>query len=240
MSGSVLRNRQAMARAAAEYDLVRVDRATKIYCSGGQTVQALADASLEIRAGEIVALIGPSGCGKTTLLKLLGCIDFPTTGQVLINGRTTSRLSDDQLTRLRRESVGIVFQFFNLVSGLNVSENVGLPLVLQRKGRDEIFARVGAALESVSMGHKTYAMPSYLSGGEAQRVAIARAVIHRPAIVLADEPTGNLDSGNAEAVLRILRDLAAEGQAILLATHSLETAAWCDRTISMRDGRIVA
>ena len=220
---------------------MRVDRVSKIYSGrGNQLVHALVDVSLQIRAGEIVALIGPSGCGKTTLLKLVGCIDFPTTGYVLINGLTTSMLSDKRLTELRRDSVGIVFQFFNLVSGLDVSENVALPLVLQRKGRAEIFTRVAEALDVVSMDHKAYAMPFELSGGEAQRVAIARAVIHRPAIVLADEPTGNLDTRNAEAVLRLLRDLAIAGQAILLATHSPEAAAWCDRTIRMRDGRIVA
>jgi putative ABC transport system ATP-binding protein len=220
---------------------VKVERVTKIYPgTGDQTVRALNDVSVEIRAGEIVALTGPSGCGKTTLLKLVGCIDFPTAGDVFIDDLKVSRLGDDKLTQLRRDRVGIVFQFFNLISGLNVSDNVALPLTLQRTGRGEIFVRVSEALDVVSMSHRAYAMPSQLSGGEAQRVAVARAIIHRPAVVLADEPTGNLDSHNAATVLSLLRGLADGGQAMLLATHSVETARWCDRTISMRDGRIVA
>jgi putative ABC transport system ATP-binding protein len=170
---------------------------------------------------------------------LIGCIDLPSSGTVVVDGRATSRLGDDALTALRRDRVGTVFQFFNLLPSLSVAENVALPLVLQKRPRKEVDERVAAALASVGITGKAGAFPAQLSGGQAQRAAVARATVHRPAIVLADEPTGNLDSVSGAGVLDLLRGLAAGGQAILMATHSAEAAAACDRTIRMQDGRIV-
>jgi putative ABC transport system ATP-binding protein len=203
-------------------------------------VRALDGVSLDVRGGEMVALVGPSGCGKSTLLNLIGCVDLPSTGTVLIDGNDTTALDDDALTALRRDRVGTIFQFFNLLPALTLEANVGLPLVLQHVAPAEVAERVRAMLTSVGLGDKARAFPAQVSGGQLQRAAIARAMVHRPAIVLADEPTGNLDSQNGENVLRLLRDLADAGQAILMATHSLEAAAVCDRTIRMHDGRILA
>lgn len=211
----------------------------KIYGEGDDAVRALAGVSLEVGRGEMVALAGPSGCGKSTLLNLVGCVDLPTRGTVLVDGCATGGLGDDALTRLRRERVGTVFQFFNLLPALRVADNVALPLVLQRATRTEIDARVAAVLAAVGIAEKSRAYPAQLSGGQLQRVAIARAIVHRPAIVLADEPTGNLDSHSGAVVLALLRSLADEGQAILMATHSADAAARCDRVVKMRDGRVV-
>jgi len=202
-------------------------------------VVALDGVSLAIDRGEMVAIVGPSGCGKSSLLNLIGCIDLPTSGRVVVDGRLTSTLSDDALTAMRRDRVGTVFQFFNLLPGLTLQANVGLPLVLQRVLPAEIARRTAAALADVGLADKARAFPAQVSGGELQRAAIARAIVHRPAIVLADEPTGNLDSRNGTGVLDLLRALASAGQSVLLATHSAEGAARCDRTIRMRDGRIV-
>jgi ABC-type lipoprotein export system ATPase subunit len=218
---------------------VSVRDARKIYPGTGADVVALDGVSLEVRAGEMVALVGPSGCGKSTLLNLAGCVDLPSSGDVLVDGRVTSDLSDDALTVLRRDRVGTIFQFFNLLPALTVFDNVGLPLVLQKRPRAEIGERVGAALAAVGIAEKRDAYPAQISGGQMQRAAIARAIVHDPAILLADEPTGNLDTANGENVLRLLRDLADRGQAILMATHSPEAAAICDRIIRMQDGRIV-
>jgi ABC-type lipoprotein export system ATPase subunit len=211
----------------------------KTYDGSGDAVSALAGVSLDVRAGELVALVGPSGCGKSTLLNLVGCVDLPTSGQVLVDGRVTSDLDDDALTILRRDRVGTIFQFFNLLPALNIADNIGLPLVLRRLPKAEIAARVEAAMAEVGISEKRHAYPAQISGGQMQRAAIARAIVHSPAIILADEPTGNLDTANGENVLRLLRGLADGGQAILMATHSAEAAAISDRTIRMQDGRIV-
>jgi putative ABC transport system ATP-binding protein len=219
---------------------VRVRDVRKIYEeSTAEPVVALDGVSLDVSAGEMVALVGPSGCGKSTLLNLVGCIDRPTTGAVELGGFGTSGLDDDALTLLRRDRVGTVFQFFNLLPSMTIAENVGLPLVLQGVRRADIAERVNAALKSVGIAEKADAYPAQISGGQMQRAAVARATIHRPAIVLADEPTGNLDSRNGAAVLALLRGLADGGQAILMATHADEAAAMCDRIVRMQDGRIV-
>jgi len=219
---------------------VRVRDAEKSYADGTTVVRALAGVSLDVRPGEMVALVGPSGCGKSTLLNLVGCVDLPTRGTIEVDGRATSSLDDDALTRLRRERIGTVFQFFNLLPAMTVGENVALPLVLQRRDRTTIRARVRAALERVGIAEKIDAFPSQISGGQMQRAAVARATIHAPAIVLADEPTGNLDSQSGASVLALLRETAQAGQAILMATHSLDAAALCDRIVRMQDGRIVS
>lgn len=216
---------------------VRVANVSRIYEGG---VVALDGVSLTIESGEMLALLGPSGCGKSTLLNLIGCIDLPDRGDIAIDGISTSGLSDDALTQLRRDRVGTIFQFFNLLPTLDVFENVALPLRLQGRPRAEIEARVGEVLEAVGISEKTRAMPSQLSGGQTQRVAIARALAHEPAILLADEPTGNLDSHSGERVLELLRSFARRGQTILMVTHSTEAAAAADRSLHMRDGRIVS
>ena len=216
-----------------------VSAVSKTYGEGDDAVRALENVSLKVARGEMVALVGPSGCGKSTLLNLVGCVDLPTSGTVYVDGRATHELDDDRLTRLRRERVGTVFQFFNLLPAMRVADNVALPLVLQRVARGEIETRVRAALASVGVAEKARAYPAQLSGGQMQRVALARAVVHRPAILLADEPTGNLDSQTGATVLALLRALADGGQAVLMATHSEDAAAICDRVVHMRDGRIV-
>lgn len=214
---------------------VRVIAASKRYDGD---VLALDDVSFDVRPGELVALLGPSGCGKSTLLNLVGCIDLPTGGEVSIDGRSTNALTDDELTQIRRDRIGTIFQFFNLLPTLTIAQNVALPLVLQRRPVAEVDARVSRALESVGIGEKADAAPGQVSGGQLQRAAIARAIVHDPSILLADEPTGNLDSTNGILVLDILRALADGGQAILMATHSSEAAARADRRIHLRDGRI--
>jgi ABC-type lipoprotein export system ATPase subunit len=225
---------------AARAVAVRVLAASKRYDDvGAEPVHALERVSLDVCAGEMVALVGPSGCGKSTLLNLIGCVDLPSEGVVEVDGRATSALSDNDLTALRRDRIGTVFQFFNLLPAMTIGENVALPLILQRCERAEIATRVRAALESVGIAEKANAYPSQVSGGQMQRAAVARATIHRPAIVLADEPTGNLDSHSGAGVLHLLRTFADRGQAILMATHSSEAAAVCDRIVRMQDGQIV-
>lgn len=217
---------------------VRLSAVTKVYGASRDGVPAVDDVSFEVSTGEMVALTGPSGCGKSTLLALVGCVDRPTSGVVTIEGQATTTLSDSAMTLLRRTRVGTVFQFFNLLPTMTVAENIGVPLVLQGHGRFEILDRVSAALEAVGLERKARSYPDELSGGEAQRVAIARATIHGPAVVLADEPTGNLDSRNAMQVMQLFRELAFGGQSILLASHSNAAASLCDRVICMQDGRV--
>ena len=216
--------------------LLRLENITKDYSSDGELVRALNGVSLDVEAGEFIALMGKSGCGKSTLLNLSGAMDFPTSGRVLLDGQVTSELGDAGLTRLRREKVGFVFQSFQLLNTLTVLENVALPLLLSGQ-RDSGAARERLML--VGMEDYVTRYPYQLSGGQMQRVGIARALVHRPRLLLADEPTGNLDTATGEAVLEVLRKVAKEqGAAILMATHSLESAAVADRVVRMRDGHI--
>lgn len=215
---------------------VTVEHAVKRYDGD---ILALDDVSFSVRAGEFVALLGPSGCGKSTLLNLIGGIDLPTRGRVVVAGRETSALNDDELTLLRRDRVGTVFQFFNLIPTLTVAENVGLPLLLQGRKRSETRERVAEALARVGLTDRARAYPPSVSGGQMQRAAIARAVIHAPDVVLADEPTGNLDSHNGAVILELLREIANRGQTIIMATHSDEAAAYAGRALYLRDGKLV-
>lgn len=209
------------------------------YRRGDTEVTALDGVGLTLEAGAFVAVVGPSGCGKSTLLHLCGAMDRPTAGEVRLEGRSLAALDEDELTRLRRERVGFVFQFFNLLPTLTVAENIGLPLLLAGRGPSASLARAGEWAERVGISHRLDHAPAQLSGGEAQRAAIARAVVHEPALLVADEPTGNLDSGNGRRILDLLQDVnRRSGAALLLATHDAAVAAAADRTVAMRDGRI--
>lgn len=217
--------------------ILRLEQVRKDYRTNGTTVSALRDITLAVKRGEFVALLGPSGCGKSTLLNLAGAMDFPTSGQVILRDVATSALDDSALTRLRRETIGFVFQSFQLLPTLSVVENVELPLLLAgAKGARAAALRV---LAQVEMDEFASRMPYQLSGGQIQRVAIARALVHAPAILLADEPTGNLDSATGDLILALLRRIASTGQStVILATHSAEAATLADTVIRMRDGRI--
>ncbi len=216
-----------------------VQKVSKQY--GAHQVQALRGVSLEVTPGEFVALMGPSGCGKSTLLNILGAIDQPTAGKVFFGEQETSHLTEEALTQIRREQLGYIFQFFNLLSTLTVAENVALPLELNHRLSDtETQQRVQSMLEQVGLAHRADFYPSQLSGGEMQRVAIARALVHQPGVILADEPTGNLDTENGAQVLQLIRALCREnGQTVIMATHSQEAAQYADRILRMRDGQLV-
>jgi putative ABC transport system ATP-binding protein len=214
-------------------------RASKIYQTNGQKVEALRDVSLTFEPGTITALVGRSGCGKTTLLNLAGAMDFPTSGDVLIDGRATHLLSEEELRELRGSRIGFVFQFFQLLPVLTVLENVELPLLLMGSAQARSAAR--ARLDWVGLRDKADALPYQLSGGQMQRVAIARALVHSPGILIADEPTGNLDNASGDQVLALLRDSAHLFNAVvLLATHSAEAAAIAQTRVKMRDGQVTA
>ena len=212
----------------------------KRYRRGDTEVTALDGVDLTLTAGSFVAVVGPSGCGKSTLLHLCGGMDRPTAGQVRLDGRLLTALDDDELTRLRRERIGFVFQFFNLLPTLTVSENIALPLLLAGRDATESIARAGEWADRVGISHRLDHAPSQLSGGEAQRAAIARAVVHEPALLIADEPTGNLDSENGVRILELLEEVnQRSGAALLLATHDAAVAAAARRTVEMRDGCIL-
>lgn len=202
-------------------------------------MRVLDDISLDIPAGTFAVLSGASGSGKSTLLNLMGAVDRPTSGRLFLGEQETSRLSEAALTLLRRRSIGFVFQFFNLIPTLNVTENVAFPLSLARTAAGEIEQRATEVLRQVGLGHRARHFPNELSGGEMQRVAIGRAIIHRPQLMLADEPTGNLDSRNGQMILELLREVHSEtGQTIVMATHSPQAAAFGDVTIHVNDGRV--
>jgi putative ABC transport system ATP-binding protein len=210
---------------------------SKTYRDEGQPVDVLHDISLTAEAGSITALLGRSGCGKTTLLNLAGAMDFPSAGEVLIDGRPTSSLSESDLTALRRTRVGFVFQFFQLLPTLTVLENVELPLLLAGARKSTEAAR--DRLHWVGLDDKAASLPYQLSGGQMQRVAIARALVHSPDLLIADEPTGNLDSASGDGVLALIAESATRfGAAVVMATHSAEAAAIADVRVAMRDGRI--
>ncbi len=217
--------------------LLEIRNVTKLYQTKSASVSALKDFSITVEPGEFVALVGRSGCGKSTLLNLAGAMDFPTSGQVVVDGAVTSRLSDAELTKLRREKIGFVFQSFQLMHTLSVVENVELPLLLARQAN----ARAMALEKLRWVGIEQYAdrFTHQLSGGQQQRVAIARALTGNPRLLLADEPTGNLDTATGEIVLNLLQQTAKEfGVAVMMATHSAESISFVDRIVRMRDGRM--
>ncbi len=217
--------------------LLSIEDVTKEYATDSEPVRALNGVSVQIDQGEFVALVGRSGCGKSTLLNLAGAMDFPTTGHVLLDGVATDQLTEVQLTKMRREKVGFIFQSFQLLHTLSVVENVELPLLLA--GRTDPRPLALERLASVELGELAHRMPHQLSGGQMQRVAIARALVHSPRILLADEPTGNLDTATGNSILELLRKICTEQKmTILMATHSVESAPFVDTVIRMRDGHI--
>jgi putative ABC transport system ATP-binding protein len=208
------------------------------YPRGASRVVALAGISLEIRAGEKLAIMGPSGSGKTTLLSILGCLDRPSAGEHLFEGRSVAALDDDELSRLRNQSVGFVFQAFHLIPQLTVAENVETPLLYEGAPLPEWRPRALRALERVGLAHRADHRPSELSGGEAQRAAIARALVTTPRLLLADEPTGNLDTATGEEIWALLDELNAQGATVVLVTHNEALGRRAERVLRLRDGRV--
>jgi putative ABC transport system ATP-binding protein len=219
--------------------LIALRGVSKSY-SGKRQVVALDAVDLEIAKGEMVSIVGPSGSGKSTLLNLIGGLDRPTSGGIRIDGQSVAELSDDDLTRLRRDKIGFIFQFFNLLPSLSCVENVALPLHLKGMGRREVEKRARELLEMVQLGPRMEHLPDELSGGERQRVAIARALAFYPPIILADEPTGNLDSRTGAEILKLVHELHDRlGATILIVTHDASVAESCPRTVTLRDAKIV-
>ncbi|HEX8072784.1 MAG TPA: ABC transporter ATP-binding protein [Pyrinomonadaceae bacterium] len=219
--------------------LLRLEDVKKVFYTDEVETHALAGTHLRIEPGEYVSITGPSGCGKSTLLSILGLLDTPTEGRYWLNNRPVEELSASERARIRNREVGFIFQSFNLIGDLNVYENVELPLTYRGISAADRKERVTAALERVGMAHRAKHLPSQLSGGQQQRVAVARAVAGQPLILLADEPTGNLDSKNGEAVMELLRELHQGGATICMVTHDPRYARYADRTIHLFDGRVV-
>ena len=219
--------------------LIQLDNIKKVFLTDEVETHALSGIHLDIQKGEYVSIAGPSGCGKSTLLAILGLLDSPTEGSYTLNGQSVANLGLAERARIRNREVGFIFQSFNLIGDLTVFENVELPLTYRGMSADERKKAVQAALDKVGMSHRMKHYPSQLSGGQQQRVAVARALGGKPSILLADEPTGNLDSKNGEAVMQLLRDLHREGATICMVTHDPRFARHAVRTINLFDGRIV-
>jgi putative ABC transport system ATP-binding protein len=220
--------------------IVSLDRVSRTYAMDRLEVHALQDVSLEVQQGEFVAIVGPSGSGKSTMMNIVGCLDRPSGGVYRLAGTAVASLDDDGLARLRSRTIGFVFQSYNLLPRTSALDNVATGLLFQGVGRRERVARATAALERLGLGDRLDHEPSELSGGQQQRVAVARAIVTDPAIVLADEPTGNLDSASGQDVLAVLRALHATGRTIVLITHDVDVAASAGRQIHIRDGRVAA
>ena len=225
--------------AASDQRLIRLENVSKVFVTDEVETHALSGIHLEIRKGEYLSIAGPSGCGKSTLLAILGLLDSPSEGGYVLNGKPVQNLKLGERARIRNREIGFIFQAFNLIGDLTVYENVELPLTYRGMGPAERKKRVHDALERVGMSHRVKHYPSQLSGGQQQRVAVARALVGDPAILLADEPTGNLDSANGEAVMDLLRDLHRNGATICMVTHDPRYARYADRTVRLFDGRIV-
>jgi putative ABC transport system ATP-binding protein len=220
--------------------LITAENLTKVYGGGDTAVTALDHVNLSVEAGEFVAIMGPSGCGKSTLLHLLGGLDRPTEGRVVIDGQPINELSDDNLTRLRRRKIGFVFQFYNLIPVMDATENAALPVTLDGTSPAKAMAKAREWLEKVGLGNRLKNRPDQLSGGQQQRVAVARALVAEPSVVLADEPTGNLDSHAGDEIAALLRQVANEwGRAVVMVTHDAHVASYADRIIFLKDGVIV-
>ncbi len=223
----------------SENSLIRLEGLTKVFFTDEVETHALSGIHLDIQRGEYVAISGPSGCGKSTLLSILGLLDSPTEGTYVLNEKSVQGLNLSERARIRNREIGFIFQSFNLIGDLTVFENVELPLTYRGMKASERKERVHQALERVGMAHRAKHLPSQLSGGQQQRVAVARALVGHPSILLADEPTGNLDSKNGDAVMELLRDLHRSGSTICMVTHDPRFARHADRTIHLFDGRVV-
>jgi putative ABC transport system ATP-binding protein len=219
-------------------DVIRITDLTREYQMGEERILALRGVTLDIRRNEYVAIMGPSGSGKSTMMNLLGCLDTPTTGEYWLNGQEVSRLSDDELARVRNQEIGFVFQTFNLLPRATALHNVELPLVYAGVSGRERRDRAATALARVGLDNRMDHRPNELSGGQRQRVAIARALVNDPSILLADEPTGNLDSVTSEEIMKVFASLHAAGQTVIMVTHEPDIAAHAERTVVLRDGRI--
>jgi putative ABC transport system ATP-binding protein len=221
--------------------LIAIHELRKTYRVGNEPVRALDGVDLEVRPGEYLAIMGPSGSGKSTLMNLIGCLDTPTSGSYVLNGRQVSGLGDDDLARIRNEEIGFVFQTFNLLARATALANVELPLVYEGSAsRAERRERAREALVRVGLADRMHHQPNELSGGQRQRVAIARALVNRPSLLLADEPTGNLDSRTSREIMALVDELNGAGNTIVLVTHEKDIAAHAGRTIELRDGKIVS
>ncbi len=218
--------------------MIELKKVTRAYAHGARTILALHDVSLHIKAGEFLSVMGPSGSGKSTLLNLIGGLDQPSSGEIFIDGKPLHGISDDELTLIRRRRVGFIFQFFNLLPILTAEENVALPLLLEGVPFSKVRPKAEALLRKVGLGERTGHRPEQLSGGEMQRVAIARALIAGPVVLLADEPTGNLDTRTSTEIFQLLKGLHQEGQTIVMVTHDPKAAAYGTRTVTLRDGGI--
>lgn len=218
--------------------LVEVQDMCKIYNPGENEVRALDHVSLKIHRGEFVAIIGHSGSGKSTLMNMLGCLDVPTSGRYFLNGKDVSNLTDDELSDIRNLEIGFIFQGFNLIPNLTARENVELPLIYRGVGKKERSMLAEESLQMVGLEHRMEHKPSEMSGGQQQRVAIARAIAAKPPVILADEPTGNLDSKSTQEIMNVLKDLHRSGRTVILITHDDEIAAQVKRVIRIKDGKI--
>ena len=221
--------------------MINLKQLSKVYRTTEVETTALREMNLEIRKGEFVAVMGPSGCGKSTFLNIVGMLDGPSAGEYWFDGQNIAGYPEGQLAQLRKNAIGFVFQSFNLIDELNVQENVELALLYHSDvSAGERRKRATEALERVKIGHRARHMPAQLSGGQQQRVAVARALVSNPSLILADEPTGNLDTANGEAVMNLLTDAAAAGVTVIMVTHSLAHAAVAQRTVKLLDGRVVS
>ncbi len=218
--------------------LIEIQDICKVYNPGENEVRALDHVSLNIQKGEFVAIIGQSGSGKSTLMNMLGCLDVPTSGIYILNGSDVSDMTDDELSDIRNQEIGFIFQGFNLIPGLNAMENVELPLIYRGVAKKERHRLAVDALTKVGLDHRLDHKPAEMSGGQQQRVAIARAIAQAPPVILADEPTGNLDSASSKEIIQILKELHKEGRTVIIITHDNEIAAQAKRVIRIRDGRI--
>jgi putative ABC transport system ATP-binding protein len=219
--------------------LLRTIDLSKVYRTDTVETTALNNVHIDIAPGEFVAIMGPSGCGKSTLLNIIGLLDAPSSGNYFVNGEDVSRYNERRRAEVRKSTIGFVFQSFNLIDELTVAENIELPLIYTRMGKAERKQRVQAAMDRMSIAHRAKHFPQQLSGGQQQRVAIARAVVNSPKLILADEPTGNLDSAMGEEVMGLLSELNKAGTTVIIVTHSLRDAGYAHRTIKLLDGRVV-
>jgi len=219
--------------------MIRIEDMYKIYRMGASEVHALNGISIHVRPGEFVAIVGPSGSGKSTLMNMIGCLDTPTSGKYFLDGREVSKLKDDALAEVRNKKIGFIFQSFNLLPKLTAIENVELPLIYMGIGRRERHRIAAEALERVGLGDRGHHKPSELSGGQQQRVAIARALAGRPPIILADEPTGALDSKSGTEIIKMMHELNSEGKTIVLITHDNNIASQAQRIIRIQDGKVI-